>query len=144
MKRYVLPLILLVLLCGCSLKNTPSLRLKAESVSSVEIKKTYRDGTSSYSVSKTVTDREDTEKLISWLESLRLTKHDAIEIPVDQVRYVVVLEGVKTHKLIFIDGFVIYDSTAYTYDDLSQQSEIDKKYNLLNYPEQSTELDLFK
>lgn len=147
MKRTVLSVILLLLLCGCALKNTPSLRLKAESVDSVEIKKTCIDPIDAQKrtyVSKTVTGRDDVDKIIAWLESLKLEKHDAIEIPAEQVLYVINLNGTKNHRLIFIEGYVIYDAAAYTYKDPAQQNEIIKKYNLLNYAEQETELDLFK
>lgn len=140
-------LIVLLLLCGCAHKSMPAFRIKGESVKSIEIIKTCydeNDASARSFVSKTVTERGDIDNLISWLESLKLTRHDAIEIPAEEVRCVVNLDGVKSHRLIFIEGYVIFDATAYAFNDPSDTDAIIQKYNLLNYAEQDTELDLIK
>lgn len=141
-----LALLLFLLFSGCGPKVSPALKLRADSVSSIEIKKTVYSDTDpearSY-VSKTVTVKEDIGAIVSWLQSLPLTKHEAIEIPIKDVRYVVVLNAGVEHKIIFLDQFVVYDGTAFACDETVSDG-VATKYNLLNYPESETQLDLVK
>ena len=138
-------LIMISVLCGCAEKTKSALDIKNESVTSIEFKKTcYSESepdSRSY-VAKTVTVREDIDSIISWVESLKLTKQSAIEIPVEQVDYVIVLNGTKQHNLIFVGNYVVFDTAAYTFDSPVQQEQVKEKYNLLNYEESSVELDL--
>ncbi len=145
-KRIISAFLIVLLLCvnvGCARKTKPVFNIKHESVTSIDFKRsTYaQNGNLSLKcVQKTVDDTDDIEKLLTFVESLKLVKHAPIEVPSEKIQYVMVLNGVKDHKLVFMDEYVVYDSTAYTYKNLSQKSEVAEKYNLLNYPE--TESDL--
>lgn len=148
-KTAVLTVFIMVLLtfCGCAEKSRPTLDIKKDSVTSVEFKKTcYSDSDPSFRsyVSKNVSQREDIDKIVEWAKSLKLTRHDAIEIPVDQVSYVIVLGGAKEHKLIFVGDYIVFDTAAYTFDNPSQKTQVAQNYNLLNYEESESELDLIK
>lgn len=138
-------LVLLISLCGCAEKTKPALDIKSESVTSIEFKRTcYSDDDPSFRsyVSKTVSQREDIDEVINWAKSLKLSKQSAIEIPVEKVEYVIVLNGVKKHKLIFMGDYIVLDAAAYTFDNPAQKTQVREKYNMLNYSENSAELDL--
>lgn len=135
-------LVLSTLLCfvSCAKKSRPSIEIKNESVSSIELRRTVFSAENPSERSyfqKTVDKKEDVETLISWIEQLSLEKHDPIEIPIEKVQYVLILKGIKDHRLIFMDEYVVYDSTAFTYKSEKQMTEISEKYNLSNYPETS-------
>lgn len=137
--------VMLLSLVGCAEKTRAALDIKRESVSSVEFKRTcYSDDEPEFRayVSKKVTEASDIDKLIAWATDLRLTKQKAIEIPVENVEFVMVLNGTKEHKLIFMGDYVIFDAVAYTYDRAQDKSLVREKYNMLNYEENSAELDL--
>ena len=149
MKKLFFPavsvLLCAVMLFGCAEKTRPALDIKKESVTSIEFKKTcYKEDVPDYReyVSKTVTEREDLDALINWTQSLRLEKQSAIEVPVERVEYVIVLKGVKEHRLIFLDDYIVYDTAAFVYANPSQKEQVKEKYNLLNYEEKAAELDL--
>ncbi len=148
MKKYIFltaALMALVIFAGCTEKQRPVLQINNESVTSIEFKKTCysdEDPDSRSYVSKTVTEKDDINQIIDWAKSLPLVRHDAIEIPVEQVDYVIVLNGVKQHKLIFLDDYVVLDTTAFIYENPDSKSEISEKYNLLNYEETETQLEL--
>ena len=139
-----------VLLCaamlfGCAKKTRPMLDIKKESVTSIEFKKTcYKEDEPDYReyVSKTVTEREDLDTLINWAQSLKLEKQNAIEVPVERVEYVIILNGVKEHRLIFLDDYIVYDTVAFVYANPSQKEQVKEKYNLLHYEEKAAKLDL--
>lgn len=138
-------LICAVMLFGCAKKTRPMLDIKKESVTSIEFKKTcYKDDEPDYReyVSKTVTEREDLDALINWVLSLKLAKQNAIEVPVERVEYVIILNGAKEHRLIFMDDYIVYDTAAFVYANPSQKEQVKEKYNLLNYEEKAAELDL--
>ena len=124
---------------------SPELRIKVESIESIDFKKTYfKDDLSDprdYK-QKSVTDKDDIKEIVDWLVGLSITKHDAIEIPVERVNYVIMLNGKKTHKVIFMDNYIIYDSQAYTFDNESDIDSVKNKYNLLGYTEIETDLDI--
>ncbi len=146
MKRLIILPLIALLICGCAVKYRPEIVIKSDSVTSIDFKKTYfpeGEGSRTYSVKK-LTEREDIDELSAWLESLRLVKQDAIEVPVEQVEYVIVLNGAKEHTAIFMNEYIIYDRTAYTFENETQRGAVSEKYNLLNYPEQQTQLDLMK
>ena len=134
-----------VMLFGCAKKTRPMLDIKKESVTSIEFKKTcYKEDEPDYReyVSKTVTEREDLDTLINWAQSLKLEKQNAIEVPVERVEYVIILNGVKEHRLIFLDDYIVYDTVAFVYANPSQKEQVKEKYNLLNYEEKAAKLDL--
>ena len=134
-----------VILFGCAKKTRPMLDIKKESVTSIEFKKTcYKEDEPDYReyVSKTVTEREDLDTLINWAQSLKLEKQNAIEVPVERVEYVIILNGVKEHRLIFLDDYIVYDTVAFVYANPSQKEQVKEKYNLLNYEEKAAKLDL--
>ena len=138
-------ILLLLFMCGCSKKSSPAIKIKSESVTSVVFKKTGysdTDATARTYTSKTVTERRDIDNLIDWVESFDLEKQSAIEIPVEQVEFVIELNGTMLHKLIFLGDYVVLDTTAYTFKNASDKSKVLQKYNLLNYEEAKAELDL--
>ncbi len=138
-------LLFAVMLFGCAKKTRPMLDIKKESVTSIEFKKTcYKEDEPDYReyVSKTVTEREDLDTLINWAQSLKLEKQNAIEVPVERVEYVIILNGVKEHRLIFLDDYIVYDTVAFVYANPSQKEQVKEKYNLLNYEEKAAKLDL--
>lgn len=148
MKRLIcFVLIIMMLICAvsCARKTKPPFVIKHESVTSIEFKRTVYSADNpverSY-LQKSVTDKNDVENVICWIEELKLEKHDAIEVPIEQIQYVIVLKGIKDHRLVFMDEYVIFDATAYTYTDEKQMTEVAQKYNLLNYSEQETELGI--
>jgi len=147
MKKIISLMLALVLLmfCGCAYKSTPAIKIKHDSVEKIEFKRTEfstDDPLARNYVKKTVINENDITSIIKWIEKLELIKHEAIEIPVEEVKYVITLCGVKDHTLIFYDKYVVYDNTAFTFEKASQQQQVSEKYNLLNYEEQTTELDL--
>lgn len=136
-------IILLTACSSCARKTSPAFTIKKESVTSIDFKKnslSADDPTKTVTVQKSVTDKEDVEAVIAWVHSLKLEKHDPIEFPIETIRYMMVLNGVKDHQLIFLDNYVVFDSTAYLYTDKAQASEASEKYALLNYPESDTTL----
>ncbi|MBQ8605609.1 MAG: hypothetical protein IJ408_02630 [Clostridia bacterium] len=143
MKRIICLLACLVMIfscASCAKRTKPAIVIKHESVTSLEFKRTVfsaDDPTLRSYFQKTITESEDVEKLICWIEDLKLEKHSAIEVPIEKVQYVIVLKGVKDHRLVFMDNYVIFDSTAYTYKDPDSMSEVGEKYNLSNYSEKS-------
>ena len=148
MKRlmaFLLAFITIFAVSSCEQKVSPELRIKVESIESIDFKKTYfKDDLSDprdYK-QKSVTDKDDIKEIVDWLVGLSITKHDAIEIPVERVNYVIMLNGKKTHKVIFMDNYIIYDSQAYTFDNKSDIDSVKNKYNLLGYTEIETDLDI--
>lgn len=138
-------ILLLLFMCGCSKKSSPVIKIKNESVTTVVFKKTGYSDTDAAArtyTSKTITERRDIDNLIDWLETFALEKQSAIEIPVEQVEFVIELKGTILHKLIFLGGYVVLDTTAYTFKNASDKLKVLEKYNLLNYAETKAELDL--
>lgn len=150
MKRYISLIALFLsalVICGCSEKKKPAFHIKNDSVTSIEFQKTVfseTDVTERSYVSKTVLQREDIDKLISWMSALKLEKHAAVEIPIENVKYVIVLNGPKEHNLIFLDDYAVFDTAAYQFADQSQMEQVGQKYNMLNYEEKAAELNLMK
>lgn len=148
MKKIVSLILILALslsLFGCTRKSRPAIDIKYESVQSVYFKRTVFSTESpdkrDYFV-KSVTDTDGIKSVLDWIESLDLEKHSAIEVPLERVEYVIILNGVKDHTVVFYDNYVIYDTTAFTYKDESHRDETAKCYNMLNYEEKQTELNL--
>ena len=147
-KRFFSLLAVIVLMFsfpGCARKTRPLIQIKHESVQSIDYKRTdfmtdSPDKRDHYI--KTVTQNEDIEIILDWIESLKLQKHDAIEVPTEKVEYVITLNGVKNHTVVFFDNYVIYDATVFTYLDSVQSKQVSEYYNMLNYAEQPTEFDL--
>lgn len=138
---------LFTVLCGCKRIERPEIKIKYDSVNAIEFKKRIfsdQNDNKHESVLKTVTKREDIDSLLKWIESLDITEHEAIEIPAEKVEYYIVLDSIKEHELIFFDNYVVYDTTAYTFDDPDDKQSVAEKYNLLNYEQKETELGLFK
>ena len=136
---------MLVGAASCARKTKPPFVIKHESVSSIEFKRTVYSAENPLSRSyleKRVTDKEDVENIICWVEDLKLEKKGAIEVPIERIQFVIVLKGIKDHRLVFMDEYVIFDATAYTYTDPEQMAEVSRKYNLLNYSEQTAELGI--
>lgn len=147
MKRIIsfvlIAVMLFFTLTSCAEKFYPEIKINTENVTSVEFKKTYfeDDGTRVHKQKK-ITDSDDIEAVADWLSDLRLTEHSAIEIPVEKISYVMIINGKKVHRVIFMDEFIIYDSTAYTFDNEKDLNAVQEKYDLLGYTEEETELDL--
>lgn len=139
---FIICLTLVTGLSSCVKKTYPAFNIKKESVTSIDFKcnPAIKPGSSFATVEKVVTSKDDMENLITWVHSLSLKKHEAIEFPIETIRYMMVLNGKKDHRIFFLDDYVVFDSTAYEYLDKSQAKEVVEKYNLLNYPEQSTTL----
>ncbi len=137
--------VLVVSLCSCAKKFSPDIKLNSENISSIDFKKTYfsEDNTREH-MQKSVTEQADIKALTDWLSGLRLTEHPAIEIPAEKITYALVINGKKTHTVIFMGEYIIYDFTAYTFDNSSDLSAVETKYNLLGYTETEAELDLVK
>lgn len=130
--------LLLLTLASCARKTKPQINIKHDSVTSIEFisaSTSATDPTARSYAMKTVSESDDIEAIICWIEDLDLEKHAAIEVPIENVSHVIVLKGVKDHKLIFMNEYVIYDSNAYTYKKTKQSTQVAQKYNLLNYPE---------
>lgn len=138
-------IILVVSLCSCAKKFTPEIKLNPENITSIDFKKTYfnEDNTRTHK-QKSVTEQADIKALADWLSGLRLTEHLAIEIPAEKITYVLMINGKKTHTVIFMDEYIIYDYTAYTFNNNSDLSAVETKYNLLGYTEVEAGLDLVK
>lgn len=149
MKRILAVVLALVLslmsLSACAEKFRPEIKINTDSITSIDFKKTYftddSDDPRDYK-QKTLTEADDIRALADWLTGLHLTEHPAIEIPVEQVSYAIILNGKKSHRVLFMDEYIIYDSTAYTFDRDSDKNAVDSKYNLLGYTETETELDI--
>ena len=141
MKRIISAILILIILiscCSCARKSRPPFEIKHESVNAIEFRRTSFLADNPFERSyfqKTVDNKEDIEKLLLWIEELSLEKHEPIEVPIEQVQYVIVLKGVKDHKLVFMNEYVVYDSTAFTYKSEKQMTQVSQKYNLLNYAE---------
>ena len=146
MKRKIISALAIVMmllaLCSCAKKFRPEIKLNAESITSIDFKKTYFTDKDREYMQKSVTESEDIEALADWLTGLHLTEHPAIEIPVEKINYALVINGKKNHTVIFMDEFIIYDYTAYTFDKSSDLTAVETKYNLLGYTETEAELDL--
>ncbi len=130
---------------SCTYKTSPDIDIKLESVQSIDFKRTAFSTETPFGRDyfvKSVTDANDVKALLEWIEGLKLEKQQAIEIPTENVEYLMILNGVKNHKLIFFDNYVVYDSIAYTYENQSKITEVSKMYNMLNYEEKSTELNI--
>lgn len=140
---FILCLFIVTAVPSCARKTSPAFTIKKESVSSIDFKKNTLladEGVKTYTVQKSVTGKEDIEAVISWVHSLKLEKHEPIEFPMETIRYMMVLKGVKDHLLIFLDDYVVFDSIAYSYTDKAAAKKVAEKYNLLNYPESDTTL----
>ena len=136
----------LVTMSACARKEKPAIKIKYDSVSSVTFKRTvFSDTDASLRTyfKKEITNEEDVRLVLDWVCSLSLSKHDPIEVPSEKIEYLMKFGDTKEHTLIFFDDYVVYDSTAYTYKNPNQQGEVSEKYNMLNYEEQKTELDLY-
>lgn len=142
----VITLCVLMLTMGsCARKVRPVINIKHESVTTVTFKRTVFSTdnpiTRDY-MQKTVTEANDVEQLLDWIESLDLKKHEAIEVPTEKIEYVILLGDTKQHTLVFFENYAVYDSTAYTFNTPAQKDSVSEKYNMLNYKETETELDL--
>lgn len=135
-------LMILVCFCSCAEKFRPEIKLNADSITSIDFKKTYFTDKDREYMQKSVTESEDVEALVKWLTGLHLTEHPAIEIPVEKINYALVINGKKNHTVIFMDEYIIYDYTAYTFDKSSDLTAVETKYNLLGYTETETELGI--
>lgn len=133
--------IILTAFSSCAKKFSPSIKIKSDSVTTVEFKKTVF-GTSNTYKQKTVTDTDDIKALCQWLTGLSLTKHDAIEIPVEKISYAIILKGTKEHRVVFMDEYIIYDNDAYTFNKNRDADAVTGKYDLLNYTETDATLGL--
>lgn len=134
--------VMLVTFCSCAKKFHPEIKLDVDSITSIDFKKTIFSDDKREHVQKSVTEQADIKQLADWLSGLRLTEHEAIEIPVEKITYALVINGKKTHTVIFMDEYIIYDFTAYTFDKSSDVTTVETKYNLLGYTETETKLDL--
>lgn len=149
MKRIIAVVALAVMLfsmSACARKIRPDINIKTESVTALSFKRTVfssTDVTSREYMQKRITEQQDIKALTDWISDLRLEKHDPIEVPVEMIEYFIILEGKKEHTLIFYGDYVVYDATAYTFKNSAQRHEVVEKYNMLNYEEQQTELELF-
>lgn len=137
--------VLILSFTGCAYKTRPAIQIKHDSVKSIDYKRTdfmtnSPDERNYYL--KTVTESEDIEVILDWIDGLKLEKHDAIEVPTEKVEYVITLNGIKNHTIVFFDNYVIYDAAVFTYLDSTQSKQVSEYYNMLNYAEQPTELDL--
>ena len=145
MKRIFLVLIIIIMtvlsFSSCAKKFRPSIKFNSENVTSVEFKKTFFGETREYK-QKTVTEADDIKEICNWLMSLHLTKHDAIEIPVEKISYAIILKGTKEHRVVFMDDYIVFNNTAYTFNKESDIGIVAKKYNLLNYNENDAKLGL--
>ncbi len=146
MKRIIAIVLLIAVsfsICSCAKKTKPTIKISADSVDTIDFKKTYFND-STYYKQKTVTEKQDIVKITNWLSTLLLEKHEPIEVPVEKVSYVIVLNGKTTRKIILMDNFIIYNSTAYTFKREADLKSVSEKYNLINYPETDTTLELIK
>ncbi len=134
-------IVVLTLFSSCTKKFSPSIKLNSDSITSVEFKKTIFDLERTYK-QKTVTQASDIKSICDWLTSLRLTKHDAIEIPVENISFAIILKGAKEHRVIFMDEYIIFNNAAYTFNRANDQKSVSEKYNFLNYTETDTKLGL--
>ena len=148
MKRKIfsaLAIILVVVsLCSCAKKFSPEIKLNVENITSIDFKKTYFTDDEREHKQKSVTEQSDIKAIVDWLSGLRLTEHSAIEIPAEKITYALVINGKKTHTVIFMDEYIIYDYTAYTFNNSSDLKTVESKYNLLGYTETEAGLDLVK
>ena len=149
MKRFFIitavVLIIVAMLSACERKTTPDIKINAQKVTSVDFKKTYYTGEKNdprIYKQKSLTDKDDIKKLTDWLVSLELTKHDAIEVPIEEITYAIMLNGKTTHRVIFMGDYIIYDNQAYTFDNKDDKTVVQNKYNLLGYTETDTTLDI--
>ena len=149
MKRFIIitvvALMLVTMLAACERKTSPDIKLNVENVTSVEFKKTYYTGDKNdprVYKQKTLTDKQDIQKLADWIVSLELTKHDAIEVPIEEITYAIMLKGKVSHRVVFMGDYIIYDNQAYTFDNKNDKTAVENKYNLLGYTETDTTLDL--
>ncbi len=134
-------LIIMTLFSSCAKKVSPSIKLNSDNVTSIEFKKTVFGLENDYK-QKTVTEKDDIKTLCDWLTKLRLTKHEAIEIPVEKIRYAIILYGTKEHRVVFMDEYIIYDNDAYTFDRPGDLDSVSSRYDLLNYTESDAKLGL--
>ncbi len=134
-------LTIIISFSSCAKKFSPSIKIKSDSVTSVEFKKTVFGKTNTYK-QKTVTETEDIKSLCQWLTGLSLTKHDAIEIPVENISYAIILKGTKEHRVVFMNEYIIYDNNAYTFNKNRDVGAVTDKYDLLNYTETDATLGL--
>ncbi len=137
----LIAIIALTLFCSCAKKFSPSIKLNSDNITSVEFKKTIFGLERTYK-QKTITQDQDIKALCDWLTSLRLTKHEAIEIPVEKIRYTIILKGAKEHRVIFMDEYIIYDNDAYTFNRDGDIDSVSSRYDLLNYTETDAKLGL--
>lgn len=149
MKRilaFLMVVLMMLTLSACARKEKPTIKIKYDSVSSIVFKRmelSDTDATLRTYYQKKITGEDDVKSVLDWICSLSLLKHEAIEVPSEKIEYLMKFGDTKEHVLIFFDDYVVYDSTAYTFKNPTQQEEVIEKYNLLNYEEQETELDLF-
>ncbi len=145
MKRIISILAVLIIILtafsSCAKKFSPSIKIKSDSVTSVEFKKTVFGISNTYK-QKTISDTDDIKDLCQWLTGLSLTKHDAIEIPVKNISYAIILKGTKEHRVLFMDEYIIFDNNAYTFNKNRDMNAVSEKYDLLNYTETDTTLGL--
>lgn len=137
-------LLIAISLCSCAKKFSPEIRLNAENITSIDFKKTYFVDKDREHKQKSVTEQADIKQLTDWLSGLHLTEHPAIEIPAEKITYALIINGKKNHTVIFMDEYIIYDYTAYTFDNSSDLKTVETKYNLLGYTETEAALDLVK
>ena len=141
MKRIVLialTLVLMLLCCSCAKKTTPTIKINSDNVNSV----VFKSNTDSGCKQKLITEKTDIKNICSWLKSIKLTKHSAIEIPTSEVSYIIEINGKADHKIIVMDEFLIYDSVAYTFNKKTDLNSVEQKYNLFAYKETDSELGL--
>ncbi len=131
----------LTVFSSCAKKFRPSIKLNSDSITTVEFKKTMFGSQRTYK-QKTVTEVSDIKSICDWLTSLRLTKHDAIEIPIEKISYAIILKGTKDHRVIFMDEFIIFNNDAYTFNKPADRKSVLEKYNFLNYTETDAKLGL--
>lgn len=146
MKRIIsialLLILALTLVSGCAKKTTTKISINAQNVKSVNFKCAYFGGDKIDYKQKIITQQSDIKTITDWLGSLQLEKAGVIEIPAEKITYYLQFKGAKEHKVIFMDEFIIFDKTAYTFKKSTQQNSVVQKYNLFNYPEQDTTLGL--
>ncbi len=130
-------------LCGCSArKDSPDIRLKRESIDTIIMQKSYPIEGSEDNMfrQKEISEAEDIDALVEWIEGLQLVKGEVIGIDPRLVEYTIILEGVKDHLLVFTQGKVIYDGIVYDYENSEQALEAQQKYSLLNYEENEAQV----
>lgn len=145
MKRVVTFLIIaasLLTITACDGGQYKDVTPSPDAVDTVYMQKTVIEGENKYTYKEKKIDQSD--EIVSFLKKLDEIRFEEIEpVEFSKVDFLIVFDGKKKHKMLFLDDEIIYDGRAYKSVKGSLKKTVSKLYDALEGSELDTTSKLF-